>query len=177
MTDTRLPSSWLTSPIMDGLSDRAWRSFTGSLMWSNESGTDGVLPQRAARFFHPEGVDSSTLAELVDAGLWEPFDGGLRIPGWTELGQEPASVIAQRRENNRIRQQNWRDKQSAELKKPPRQSKPVTDDVTRYVRQESDSDRDSDSDREQATTAPSSESKKSTTEWPVAEIGKGRVAS
>jgi hypothetical protein len=98
---------------MDSLSDRAWRTFTGSLMWSNEAGTDGAVPSRSLRFLHPDGVDEQTTSELVAAGLWQRSDDGVAVVGWTGLGQELAANVASKRDANRVRQQQWREKQKA----------------------------------------------------------------
>jgi hypothetical protein len=176
MTDARLPARWLTDNVMDSLSDRAWRTFTGSLMWSNEAATDGLLPQRSLRFFHPNGVDAQTLGELLDLGLWEkvPRKTDLRIRNWIGMGQESSSVIAQRKENNRLRQQAYRDAQSKKL--APKEEQ-VTGDVTRYIGQETTETEDSDSDRDRRQASDDAGGQKVKT-WPTAVPGKpGRLAS
>lgn len=127
MVDARLPGRWITDPRMDALSDRAWRTFTGALMWCNEAGTDGVVPQHSLRFLHPQGVDTKTLAELVDAGLFEPEGKAVRVCEWVENGQELAETVRQRRQDNRDRQRRHR----------ATKRKPVTGDVTRDVTGES----------------------------------------
>lgn len=159
MTDARLPGRWLTDPTMDALSDRAWRTFTGGLMWSNEAGTDGLIPARALRFLHPRGVDGATASELVNAGLWEQGDDSFTVPHWKKRGQELASVVEQRREDNRLRQAAWRDKEKAKRKA-------VTRDVTPDVGQEHDRTRTGTG---QADTA-SRFHKSMSPGWPVREI-------
>lgn len=79
MTDAQLSGPWLTNPTMDGLSARAWRTFTGSLMWSNEAGTDGRITTRSLRFLHPEGTDDVTRDELVGAELWALTADGIEV--------------------------------------------------------------------------------------------------
>lgn len=127
MTDTRLPSRWLLEPTMEQLSDRAWRTFTGSLMWSNEAGTDGFMPRRSLRLFHPEGVDSATLDELLQSGLWVSEGSDLRVPDWEKKGQELRETVEARREGNRERQRMSR------ASKKKHKEVTVTRDVTRDV--------------------------------------------
>lgn len=153
MTDSRLPGPWLTDPVMDGLSDRAWRTFTGALMWSNQAGTDGALPKRAMRFLHPEGIDPAAVKELMTAGLLEADGDGYRVPNWIENGQELASVINWRKDQARKRQQDWRNK-----KKPKPSDGDGDSDATRDATRDGDrdvgqktEDSDSDSDRRQKT--------------------------
>lgn len=128
MVDARLPARWLTSAEIDALPDKAWRVFTFALMWSNENHTNGIIPLRALRFLHPDGVDADTLRTLRDAGLLVPStEGALVIPDWTtRMGQETAEAILSRLEQNRLRQQRHRDS-----KRPI--PEPVTRDVTRDV--------------------------------------------
>jgi hypothetical protein len=123
MTDTRLPSRWLLDPAMEQLSDRAWRTFTGSLMWSNEAGTDGFMPRRSLRYFHPEGVDSATLGEILAAGLWVEDGQDLRVPDWEKNGQELRETVEARRAGNRQRNRSYRQRKKGT----------VTRDVTHHV--------------------------------------------
>lgn len=141
MTDARLPGPWLTNPTMDGLSDRAWRTFTGSLMWSNEAGTDGRITTRSLRFLHPEGTDDVTRDELVRAELWALTADGIEVCNWTVMGQELAATVAERREAARVRAANYRagnagSKGSGQLKRVPTMRDAESDatrDVTRDV--------------------------------------------
>lgn len=128
MTDARLPSRWRDDPTLDQLSDRAWRTFTGSLMWCNEQGTDGDIPLTSLRLFHPEGFSESAADELVRAGMWvdEIADGGgYRVADWS-LTQSLAADVDRQRRVNRERQAAWR----AAHKPNPSD---VTDDVTRDI--------------------------------------------
>jgi len=100
MTDTRLPDRWLTDPVMDGLSDRAWRTFTGSLMFSNGAGTDGAIVRRSLRLLHPDGVDLATTDELVAVGLWERTSDGVQVQQWSKT-QSLAAAVERQREQNR----------------------------------------------------------------------------
>lgn len=131
MTDSRLPGRWLTDPVMDNLSDPAWRAFTGSLMWSNEAGTDGDVPARQMRLIHPQGSPPKRVVdELVAAGLWERTSSGVQVLDWQGNGQELASVVEEKRRVNRERQRKRRRIQ--------KEASPtaVTRDVTRDVGQD-----------------------------------------
>ncbi|KQR86734.1 hypothetical protein [Microbacterium sp. Leaf179] len=131
MTDSRLPGRWLTDITFEQLSDRAWRSFCGSLMWSNEQGTDGVVPDAAMKYLHPHGVDAPTRAELIAAGLWRNTKVGITVPDWaSKMGQSGSQDLADKREQNRERQRRHREKTRAKVD-------PVTRDVTRDVTRES----------------------------------------
>ncbi len=97
------------------------------------------------------------------------------IPNWIGMGQEAASVIAQRKEANRIRQQEYRDRKAPKLKDPKPEE--VTTDVTRYVGQETTVTEDSDRDRRQASDSSTSGSKKPRAIWKTAVPGQpGMVA-
>lgn len=124
MTDSRLPGRWLTDIRFESLSDRAWRTFCGSLMWSNEQGTDGAIPQLAMKYLHPHGVDDATRSELIVARMWRATKTGIQVVDWAgSTGQSAAADIAAQRENNRARQRKHRQK--------------ITRDVTRDVTRES----------------------------------------
>lgn len=133
MVDARLPSRWLFDMRFEALSDRAFRTFCASLMWSNEQGTDGVLPAPAMRFFHPLGVDDATRKELADAGLWRTArDGSATMPDWsTSMGQSTAESIERQRASERDRKRRERSRNS------PSSRGPVTPDVTPDVTPES----------------------------------------
>lgn len=179
MTDARLPGKWVTDPRMDELSDRAWRTFTGALMWSNEAGTDGLVPQKSLRFLHPLGVDSDTLIELVEAGLMEPADGGaVRVCDWVGVGQELAEVVEERKAQARERQRKFReDQKRKQLKRgSPKpvlsdEGRDVTRDVGPDVGQEQDRDRTGPDGDEEEREEPR------VLEWTTAPIGEGRKAS
>lgn len=126
MTDARLPSRWLTDPDLDNLSDRAWRTWTNCLMWSAGVGSDGRLPAKSLRFLYADGVDADTATELVTAGLWAVTDdGSYQVVEWAPV-QSLAAVVQKQREDNRLRQQRYRDNM-----------RDVTRDVTDVVTRES----------------------------------------
>lgn len=128
MVDARLQGHWLTDPIFDGLSDREWRTFTGSLMWAAEHGTDGKLTARSLRLLHPDGVDEVTANALIAAGKWTESDARFAVADWARH-QSLAADVERQRESNRQRQAKYRASQ--------RGDSPVTSDVTRDVTGES----------------------------------------
>lgn len=126
MPDARLPGRWLTDIRFDRLSDRAHRTFTNSLMFAVENGTDGLIERRQMRFLHPDGVDDRTESELVAAGLWfQTVEGVKVLKTWSET-QTKAEDLEKRREAARDRQRLFREKH-----KPQSVTERVTRDVTR----------------------------------------------
>lgn len=111
MTDARLPSRWLNSPTHDQLSDRAWRVHTYALMWSNEQGTDGLIPTRTLRLLHPDGATTDDASELVRLGLWERRGDDFAVADWVRSGQELAAKVEWQRERNRRKNQALRDRE------------------------------------------------------------------
>jgi hypothetical protein len=102
VTDSRLPEHWLNLPQYDELSDRAWRAYCGSLMWSNSAGTDGKLTERALRLIHPAGtIDSEVVRELVDGGWWTEQDNKYAVANWSKSQVLAADVEHQRERNRR----------------------------------------------------------------------------
>lgn len=112
MVDSRLRGEWLGSPRFDDMSDTAWRVFTGALMWSNQQGTDGLVPARYLPRLHPDGSQSDAVSELVHAGLAElTTDGALQLLSWSDdLGQSPAEKVAEYRTKARDRMRRNRQK-------------------------------------------------------------------
>lgn len=103
-----MPSHWLYAPDLDLLTDRAWRTYCGSLMWSAGAGTDGRLPVPSLRFTHPSGVDAATAAELVESGRWTTNpDGSYQVRDW-ERSQSLAADVEHQRERNRKKNQDLR---------------------------------------------------------------------
>lgn len=93
MTDTRWPEHWLTDPVMDALSDPAYRVFGNGLMWSVRAGTDGAIPGRALRFLHPDaGLAGRAAAELVACGRWTTTADGWVILGFLDHQSSAAEI-------------------------------------------------------------------------------------
>jgi hypothetical protein len=128
VTDARLPSRWLFSPQIEALSDRAFRTFAGALMWSAEQGTDGLVPKRSLRLLHPDGADQPAIDELLRCGLWDRDGDDYQVRDWP-LTQSLAADVARLREQNRTRQKALRDRKKHGRTANPLQR--VTSDVTR----------------------------------------------
>jgi hypothetical protein len=146
MTDARLRGEWVSSMKFDALSDKAWRMFTGALMWSAENGTDGFIPDRYSKRLHPDGSDIHAEKELMDAGLWSKTrdaDGnkGLQLDDWDgALGQSLALQVETYKANARGRSKRYREKERAKLARvvgfiEGPDTGDATSDVTRDVRE------------------------------------------
>jgi hypothetical protein len=99
MVDSRLPSRWLHDPMVDVVSDYAWRMYTYSLMLANEQQSDGYIAPTQLRFLHPQGFSMAAITELLDAALWEPEGAGYRVQRWAET-QTTAAALAQPEEQS-----------------------------------------------------------------------------
>lgn len=107
MTNANLPGRWLVDPQLEELSDRAWRMFTGSLMYAAEQGTDGVIGRPALRLLHPEGFDLKAAQELLAAGRWEVHGSGYRVVDWAKT-QSTAEQVEHYRERGRVKKAKQR---------------------------------------------------------------------
>jgi len=140
MTDARLPSQWLGKTWLDSLSDAARVVFDNALMWSNDNGTDGHVPETALRLLHPSGTRMDCAAELVTARLWGRVADGWQMPRWDArpsigdcpdkptggMGQMTAQQVRDDAERHRVNSENYRRSRGIQ----PRQSHSATDDVT-----------------------------------------------
>jgi len=147
VTDARLRGEWLNSLQFDGLSDTAWRVFTGALMWSAENGTDGLIPKRYLKMLHPDGEQPAAFEEIVRAKLWTARGDGFQCTDWDgSLGQSSAEQVETYKANARKRSKDYRERERKKLARsagfspsPETQAPPVTrdvvSDVTRDVRE------------------------------------------
>lgn len=148
MTDTRLPEAWLTDPVIDALSSDALRIHFLGLMWSNANGTDGLIPDRALRYLHPDSRRQDCLDELIAARLWQTQSNGHGIVDFLRY-QTSAAEMEEKRKINRERQRLFRQRQRNDLRlqldeqrrklagsAPPDVTGDVTHDVGHYVGQE-----------------------------------------
>ena len=112
MTDARLPDKWLTDLSYLELSDQAWRLFTSALMWCNQQGTDGRVPNSALQILRPAEVLVMATDELVEKGHWTESDSGYEFAkNWDqELGQSTKAEVQSRRDSNRERQRRLRER-------------------------------------------------------------------
>lgn len=114
MTDARLPERWLMDRRINRLSDREFRAFVMSLMWSVSNRTDGrILPEDLPLI--PGAVSGADADALVKVGLWDS-----RNPGWqiTDFGASQTSrheleVL----ENMRLRERQKKSRQRAAARK------------------------------------------------------------
>lgn len=142
MTDARLRGEWVNAIKFDGLSDVAWRAFTGALMWSAENGTDGHIPQRYLKRLHPDGERPAAFDELVSNGIWERSADGFMLIDWDgAMGQSSALQVETYKANGRKRQSAFREKTRRNLAvsigfesdSPTPATRDVTSSVTRDV--------------------------------------------
>ena len=116
MTDARLRGEWVNAIKFDGLSDVAWRAFTGALMWSAENGTDGHIPQRYLKRLHPDGERPAAFDELVSNGIWERSADGFMLTDWDgAMGQSTALQVDTYKANGRKRQHEYRERERKKL--------------------------------------------------------------
>ncbi len=111
MTDARLVPSFLTHPVIEGLTDPAYRVYVNGVVYSTDKGFDGFLPLRALRLLHPEGADPRWVQELVDSDLWRPGPEGYTIRNFLRY-QTPAEQVERHRELARLRKQAERQRKA-----------------------------------------------------------------
>ena len=90
-------------PKAVGLSDGAIVLWVRAGCYAVEHLTDGFLPGAAvARWARPKIV-----AEVVDAGLWEPCGSGYAIHGWEERGYPTRESVAAARAAAESQRAEW----------------------------------------------------------------------
>jgi hypothetical protein len=143
VTDARLRGQWLNHYKFEQLSDVAWRVFTTGLLWSNENGTDGYIPDKFLNRLHPEGRQQAAEREIAVAGLWERNGDGWKFNDWATkdrngLGQATHAQVQANLAKARERAAAWRrahPKQNVSSKNPERVTPYVTRSVTGEVGQ------------------------------------------
>ena len=114
---------WLNDKACDLMdtNPRAFAMWVMSLSYASDNLTDGILTERA---LHRLGCDDDTRSALLDSGMWEPCDCGVRIHDYLEHNMSREQVEGRRGKTaERVRRHREKD---------------VTQDVTRYVTQEND---------------------------------------
>lgn len=91
--------------------------------WSAGHLTDGCLP---AAMISPLGYRKRDAEKLVEVGLWEAHKDGYRFRNWEEY-QPTKAQVEEEREQNKARQQAWRDRRRNVVRNA------VTDTVTDVV--------------------------------------------
>lgn len=104
--------------------------------------TDGFIPTRRA---YRMGATEETVAELVDAELWEVVDGGYQYRNWAEYQPTKASVEEGRRKERERKRRYRRDKRGRYTGVPVEVPSGVQDGVPSGVPEVSQWDRQGDS--------------------------------
>ncbi len=115
------------------MSDRLWRIFTNSLMWSAEQGTDGAIQNRHFRFLYAEEITDADIDALVAAELADRTADGIQLRGWADrhgLGQSEAATVKAYRDRKRQNQAEYRERLKSRL-----ESGDVTGHVAEHVGQ------------------------------------------
>jgi hypothetical protein len=98
-----------------GLSDAAYRLYTGCIFWSGRTLSDGRLSRQAVRsvaaLASTDDVDAVT-EELVGAGLWTAKLEGFLIVSWEEF-LRPKADVERCREEARLRMRDLRARRSS----------------------------------------------------------------
>lgn len=81
----RMDTQWPHNPkFLILVEEKKWRAISvywGSIAWAGAQGLDGYLPAYALGMVHGTKREA---AELVDAGLWDPAQGGWDIHDWAD---------------------------------------------------------------------------------------------
>ena len=134
MTDARIPDQWLGDPRFDCWQPETWQFFTHCLMWSNRYLTDGHIPIKHARFLAQDLDLALLIGQLESAGMCTKTNQAICLD-WS--AQSSRHEIEARKTANKIKQQNYRDRQKAEVE-ALRSQKPgdITGDITGLVGQD-----------------------------------------
>ncbi|UFS58924.1 hypothetical protein [Subtercola endophyticus] len=166
MTDARMPERYLVDRRVNRLTDAGFRAFVTATMWSVSNRTDGLI--------HPEdlplirGLNQNTLAEMLAVELCTRTDEAWLLVDFstTQTSKHDLEVLDNMRQADREKKRRSR---ASKRESPSFSDSPGdgTGDVS------PGQDRRGQARESEATPS----TKKAAIEWPVAEIGKGRVAS
>lgn len=107
--DARLSERVVTDPLVDGLSDGAFRVWCMALAWSAGQDADGRIPRRVLRLLHPGGAGEDAAVELVTAGVWrESREGFVNLHG--QNWQTTATDALRLREASAERSRKYRER-------------------------------------------------------------------
>ena len=88
------------NPKIVGLSDKAFRAYIESILYSGKHLTDGFLDERIVARMWPDGIDELTSNDPVNPS-WVKVDGGYQIYGFCERQTTKAEVDAMREQKSR----------------------------------------------------------------------------
>lgn len=134
MTDARIPDHWLGDPRFDCWQPETWQFFTHCLMWSNRYLTDGHIPIKHARYLAQDLDLDLLVGQLESAGMCTRTNQAICLD-WS--AQSTRHEIEARKKANKVKQQNYRDRQKAEVTEL-RSHRPgdITGDITGLVGQD-----------------------------------------
>lgn len=134
MTDARLPDQWLGDPRFDCWQPETWQFFTHCLMWSNRHLTDGHIPMKHARYLAQDFDLDLLVGQLESGGMCTKTNQAICLD-WS--AQSSRHEIEARKTANKVKQQNYRDRQKAEVTELKSQrSSDITGDITGLVGQD-----------------------------------------
>lgn len=124
----KIDVAWLRDPAVLALSATAKLLYVSAMCWAGEHLTDGRLsPPEARAAAAQASVPFSAHKALVEAGLWEPADGGWTIRNYLRWQRSKAEVTAER-DAARQRMSRRRTPRSSP-EQPPEQPPDVRPDV------------------------------------------------
>jgi hypothetical protein len=88
------------NPKIVGLSDKAFRAYIESILYSGKHLTDGFLDERIVARLWADGIDELTSNDPVNPS-WVKVDGGYQIYGFCERQTTKAEVDAMREQKSR----------------------------------------------------------------------------
>lgn len=80
MVWAKFSDDWSDQPAIVRLSNVGFRAYVDSILYVSRYTTDGHIPAETLRVRDRKRATT----ELVDAGLWEPAEGGFYAPLWHE---------------------------------------------------------------------------------------------
>ena len=136
MTWTKIDSSTPDDPrILQLPRGIRWMHLEG-LVWCNQHGTDGFIPEHALRRVTDDSEPESAAAELVRVGLWAVVEGGWKIVDFEK--DQPSAADVERKQvlaraRQRVRRQHLGGDHSLCDPKHCQQASRVTAGVTNAV--------------------------------------------
>ena len=106
MTWLRLDDGFADHPKVKRLSDRALRLHLAGMLRCAYWLSDGRIDGDEVRRLLPR-VTPATVAELVDAGVWEVVEGGYAVHDWLDYNPPREQFLAERKRNAE-RQRKWK---------------------------------------------------------------------